>query len=106
MTKSAGTHNYQRIGKVLTEIINEYDFHGKVRHIVTDNGCNFVKAFKEYSKERCDISKNKKKGTPCGTRVSVRDVGLKGSPFLQRDHSIYYPVVPKVSTQVKQAFNS
>ena len=34
------------------------------------------------------------------------NVGLKGSPFLQRDHSIHSPMVPKVSTQVKQSFDS
>ena len=34
------------------------------------------------------------------------NVGLKGSPFLQRDHSIHSPMVPKVSTQVKKSVDS
>ncbi len=44
-----GSHTYLAISKKLDEIISEYELNCKVNFIVTDNGSNFVKAFKEFS---------------------------------------------------------
>jgi hypothetical protein len=44
-----GKHDYSSISKKLDEIIAAFDLHCKVNFIVTDNGSNFVKAFKEFA---------------------------------------------------------
>jgi hypothetical protein len=44
-----GTHKFENIAKLLDEITEEFSLHGKASYIVTDNGSNFVKAFKEFS---------------------------------------------------------
>lgn len=47
-----GTHSYSYIAEFLHEVFAEYGLeHGQILATVTDNGSNFVKAFKEYSKE-------------------------------------------------------
>ena len=47
--KKQGKHDYSSISKKLDEIIAAFDLQCKVNFIVTDNGSNFVKAFKEYA---------------------------------------------------------
>ncbi|OXA54199.1 Zinc finger BED domain-containing protein 1 [Folsomia candida] len=45
-----GTHSYDRIGELLSEILNSYTIQLKqITRAVTDNGSNFVKAFAQYS---------------------------------------------------------
>lgn len=45
----AGTHSYDKIAKLLIEILTSYGIQNdKVIGTVTDNGSNFVKAFKEF----------------------------------------------------------
>ena len=45
-----GTHSYDKIASVLMEIHNEFDLDSsKIVNVVTDNGSNFIKAFKEYA---------------------------------------------------------
>lgn len=46
-----GTHSYDRIAKLLKEILLEYDIQNKTVTITTDNASNFVKVFKEYGLE-------------------------------------------------------
>lgn len=46
-----GTHSYDRIAKLLKEILVEYDIHNKTVAVTTDNASNFVKVFKEYGLE-------------------------------------------------------
>lgn len=43
-----GSQTYSRISELISTIIQEYQLEGKVQHIVTDNGLNFVKAIKDY----------------------------------------------------------
>ena len=43
-----GSQTYSRISELISTIIQEYQLEGKVQHIVTDNGQNFVKAIKDY----------------------------------------------------------
>lgn len=44
-----GTHDFEKITDMLLEIFNRYEIvREKITCIVTDNGSNFVKAFKEY----------------------------------------------------------
>ncbi|KZR99149.1 Uncharacterized protein APZ42_005102, partial [Daphnia magna] len=43
-----GSQTYSRISGFISSIIQEYQLEGKVQHIVTDNGLNFVKAVKDY----------------------------------------------------------
>ena len=44
-----GSHTFDRIAKLIDDIMTDYCLHGKVSHVVSDNGSNFVKAFKEFS---------------------------------------------------------
>lgn len=44
-----GSHTYDKIAQLIDGVIEEYGIHSKVSHMVTDNGSNFVKAFKEFS---------------------------------------------------------
>ena len=47
-----GKHSYDRIAKLLSDIHEEYDLSvDKITCCVTDNGSNFVKAFKEFEVE-------------------------------------------------------
>lgn len=43
-----GRHTYDVIAKEIQGILLEYRIQNKVRRITTDNGSNFVKAFKEF----------------------------------------------------------
>ena len=43
-----GSKTYARISDFISSIIQEYQLEGKVQHIVTDNGLNFVNAIKDY----------------------------------------------------------
>ncbi|KAB0790085.1 hypothetical protein PPYR_15597, partial [Photinus pyralis] len=44
-----GTHSYNRIAEMLDEIHNKYELDSnKIVATVTDNGANFIKAFKEF----------------------------------------------------------
>jgi hypothetical protein len=43
------SHTYDKIAKMIDGILDEFTFHTKVHQIVTNNGSNFVKAFKEFS---------------------------------------------------------
>ncbi|KZS04125.1 Uncharacterized protein APZ42_032962 [Daphnia magna] len=44
-----GSHTYDKIAALLNNIMDDFNLHGKVNYIVTDNGSNFVKAFTEFS---------------------------------------------------------
>ena len=44
-----GRHTYDVLAKKLTELHAAYKLQNKVRATVTDNGSNFVKAFREFS---------------------------------------------------------
>jgi len=45
-----GTHSYDKIASVLMDIHSEFDLDSsKIVNVVTDNGSNFIKAFKEYA---------------------------------------------------------
>jgi len=46
-----GVHSYDRIGELLQDIMVAYKIDKKVVCVVTDNGSNFVKAFKQYGRE-------------------------------------------------------
>ena len=43
-----GSQKYARISDFISSIIHKYQLEGKVQHIVTDNGLNFVNAIKDY----------------------------------------------------------
>lgn len=44
-----GTHNYERVADILLDIQSEYGLkNGQIVSTITDNGSNFVKAFKEF----------------------------------------------------------
>lgn len=43
-----GRHTYDVIAKEIQNILLDYRIQNKVRRITTDNGSNFVKAFKEF----------------------------------------------------------
>lgn len=45
---SLGSQTFSKISEAISCIIQEYRLEGKVQHIVTDNGFNFVKAVKDY----------------------------------------------------------
>ena len=47
-----GSKTYARISDFISSIIQEYQLEGKVQHIVTDNGLNFVKAIKDYFQKK------------------------------------------------------
>ncbi len=44
-----GSHTYDKIASLINQIMDDFNLHGKVTFIVTDNGSNFVKAFKEFA---------------------------------------------------------
>lgn len=44
-----GKHTAERIAEMLHETFNEYNIGPKITHVVTDNGSNFVKAFKDFT---------------------------------------------------------
>lgn len=44
-----GSHTFDRIAKLIDDIMTDYCLDGRVSHVVSDNGLNFVKAFKEFS---------------------------------------------------------
>lgn len=53
----SGSQTYDRISEFLCNIISEFNLEGKVQHIVTDYGLNFVKAVKDYLViKACDSS--------------------------------------------------
>ena len=43
-----GRHTYSAVATELEEIFSRYGLNNKVTECVTDNGSNFVKAFKEF----------------------------------------------------------
>ena len=43
---------------MLDSIMEDYNIQSKATHVVTDNGANFVKAFKEYSVSGHVVFKN------------------------------------------------
>lgn len=52
-----GMHSYERIAEMITSINSEYDLnHSKIVATVTDNGSNFLKAFKEFGTESINVS--------------------------------------------------
>lgn len=47
-----GEHNYKNIATEISNIHAEYELKtSKITHVVTDNGSNFLKAFREYGKQ-------------------------------------------------------
>ena len=44
-----GHHTYDRIAEMIDGVMTDFVLHAKVNSIVTDNGSNFVKAFKEFA---------------------------------------------------------
>ena len=47
-----GEHNYEKIATMLSDIHAEFELSSsKITHVVTDNGSNFVKAFREFGKK-------------------------------------------------------
>ena len=45
-------------GNISTRVMEDYNIQSKATHVVTDNGANFVKAFKEYSVSGQVVFKN------------------------------------------------
>lgn len=43
-----GRHTFDVIGREITKVLREYHIQNKVDGITTDNGSNFVKAFKVF----------------------------------------------------------
>jgi len=44
-----GTHSFDRIGALLMSVHTQFDLDtSKITHVVTDNGSNFMKAFRQY----------------------------------------------------------
>lgn len=41
-------HTYDYLAKCINEVIDKYGINGKVRHVVTDGGSNFCKAFRKF----------------------------------------------------------
>ena len=47
-----GTHSFDRIGAMLMSIHTQFDLDtSKITHVVTDNGSNFMKAFRHYAQD-------------------------------------------------------
>lgn len=47
---STGSHTHDKVAENIKQVMDEYGLPAyKVSHVVTDNGSNFVKAFKQFS---------------------------------------------------------
>ncbi|XP_046643196.1 uncharacterized protein LOC124328468 [Daphnia pulicaria] len=44
-----GNHKYDRIAEMIDGVTTDFALHAKANSVVTDNGSNFVKAFKEFA---------------------------------------------------------
>ena len=49
--RMSGTHSFDKIYAMINEINTTYNIENKVVSVTTDNGSNFVKAFKEFGVE-------------------------------------------------------
>lgn len=62
-----GRHSYDVIAKEINAVLLDYDIKRKAQTIITDNGSNFVKAFKHYQTTRgldniCDADSDDETG--------------------------------------------
>ncbi|XP_061704514.1 uncharacterized protein LOC133534820 [Cydia pomonella] len=77
-----GVHNYERITNLLRDILHEFDLDlPKIVAITTDNGSNFVKAFKEFGVHPGSIETNDN----CETVSNVSNDDIEEEPLMISD---------------------
>lgn len=80
-----GTHSYNYIAEFLNDVFTEYNLqHGQILATVTDNGSNFVKAFKEYSKEADIVATGNEDSAATGNNESIVSTTSNESASLPR----------------------
>lgn len=80
-----GTHSFDKIGNLLMSIHIQFNLEtSKITHVVTDNGSNFIKAFKSFSINEDDEEDDYQP-------ASVNDILTNGHDEDESGNAIYLP---------------